>query len=120
MAYYPTTIELVTTNLLAKPYIDIQLLNKQADNAPIDVSESTTIVYLSFRKKGSTTTLFTVTMTKLEDGITGWVQLIWPSDELDVTTTGIYEAEISIDWNGTTQIIYDLIRFKIRARFADA
>ena len=67
----------------------------------LNLSESTTKVYFSFRKAGASTLIVDAQeCTKVLNGETGWVQFDWPATALDDLDAGVYEAEVYIDFNG--------------------
>jgi len=68
----------------------------------LDLSLSTTVITAKFRKQGSTTVLQTITCSKLFGGATGYVQMDWPSDALDVDA-GDYEIEVAVSFDGSIQ-----------------
>lgn len=82
----------------------------------IDLSDPTTAVLFKFRAAGTTTILTTVTCSKVGDGSTGQAQMQWPAGSLDVDP-GEYEGEVSVDFNGQVQSLYEVIRFRVRAQF---
>jgi len=111
------TVSLIT--LVAddtKPDLLIQLTD-ETSGLPLDVSNPTWTVYFQFRSKGSTTTLFTQTCTKVGDGSSGQVRMEWPTTGLAVDA-GRYEGEVYVDMNGEIQTVYELINFKVREDFA--
>lgn len=84
---------------------------------PIDVSDVTAVVYMKFRKQGSTTIIDTMTCINETDGTDGRVVLIWSPTALAGLTAGLYEGELYIDFNGVIQTVYDVVRFNIREDF---
>lgn len=98
-----------------RPYITVQV-SDDATATPVDVSLSTTTVTGKFRKKNTSTVLQTITATKPNGGYDGLVQFAWPASALDVAA-GNYELEITIDFNGQTQTVLDIVQFKLRADF---
>ena len=95
------------------PQIVLTLTDDTA-NSVLDLSLSTTSVLVKFRKKGTTTTLSTITTTKSTDGSDGKVTFNFAGNVLDVDP-GEYEGEIVISYNGTLQTVYDLLKFRVRA-----
>ena len=92
------------------PQIVLTLTDDTA-NSVLDLSLSTTSVLVKFRKKGTTTTLSTITTTKSTDGSDGKVTFNFAGNVLDVDP-GEYEGEIVISYNGTLQTVYDLLKFE--------
>jgi len=95
------------------PQIVLTLTDDTA-NSVLDLSLSTTSVSIKFRKKGSTTTLSTITTTKSTNGSDGKVTFNFAGGILNVDP-GEYEGEIVINYNGSLQTVYDLLRFRVRA-----
>ena len=91
-------------------------LTDDTTNSPIDLSLSTTVVRVKFRKAGTTTLLSTINCSKLSGGTTGQVQFNFSGGVLDVDA-GMYEGEIIIDFNGDVQTVYDTLRFTVRENF---
>lgn len=80
-----------------------QILN---DDGVVDLSDADTVVTWKFRAKETETVLTSGTATKVKgDGVTGWVQLDWASDDLDDLDGGMYEIEISISFDGSIQTV---------------
>ena len=98
-----------------KPLIVVTLTD-DLTGQPIDLSLSTTVVSVKFRKAGTTTLLSTISCTKLSGGTTGQVQFGFSGGVLDVDP-GMYEGEIVINFNGEVQTVYDTLRFTVRENF---
>ena len=95
------------------PQIVLTLTDDTA-NSVLDLSLNTTSVSIKFRKRGTTTTLSTISTTKSTDGTDGKVTFNFAGGVLDVEP-GEYEGEIVINYNGTLQTVYDLLKFRVRA-----
>lgn len=80
----------------------------------IDLSAATTTVSLKFHLAGSTTTLSTISCSKVSGGSTGLVSFDFAGGELDVDA-GAYEGDILISYNGSIQTVFDTVRFRVRA-----
>lgn len=105
------TIKLVKGDEL--PQITLTLTDDVTSNA-VNLSSATTTVSVKFRKKGSTTTLSTISTTKTTDGSNGKVHFDFSGGVLDVDP-GEYEGEVVIDFNGSVQTVYDVLKFRVRA-----
>jgi len=92
-------------------------ITREDDGSIVDLTGCT--VVLKFRKKGSTTTLFTLSgvnnpATNYAKGI---VLFSFGATDLDLDS-GYYEGEIEITYPaGTVETIYELLNFKLRADF---
>jgi len=86
-----------------RPSLYLQIRDIQADVA-VDLSPSTTSITAKFREKGTTTVLDTITCSKVGSGATGWVQMDWDTDTLDVDE-GNYEIELSVSFDGEIQTV---------------
>lgn len=92
-------------------------ITREDDGSIVDLTGCT--VVLKFRKKGSTTTLFTLSgvnnpATNYAKGI---VLFSFGATDLDLES-GYYEGEIEITYPaGTVETIYELLNFKLRADF---
>jgi hypothetical protein len=98
-----------------KPLI-VLTLTDDITGTPIDLSLSTTEVSVKFRKAGTTTLLSTISCTKLSGGTTGQVQFGFTGGVLDVDA-GAYEGEVTVDYDGSVQTVYETLRFTVRANF---
>jgi hypothetical protein len=98
-----------------KPLIVVTLTD-DLTGQPIDLSLSTTVVSVKFRKAGTTTLLSTISCTKLSGGTTGQVQFGFSGGVLDVDP-GMYEGQIVVNFNGDDQTVYDTLRFTVRDKF---
>jgi hypothetical protein len=98
-----------------KPLIVVTLTD-DLTGQPIDLSLSTTVVSVKFRKAGTTTLLSTISCTKLSGGTTGQVQFGFSGGVLDVDP-GMYEGQIVVNFNGDNQTVYDTLRFTVRDSF---
>jgi len=81
--------------------------------AAIDLSAATTTVSIRFREMGTTTLLSTISCTKPNGGTDGKVQFDFRGGVLNVDP-GEYEGEVVVDFNGSAQTVYDLLRFRVR------
>lgn len=97
-----------------KPRLQFTLTDKFTGSA-IDLSASSTTVYLDFRKSG-TTTVTQIPCTKVGDGSGGIVYMDWPAGAL-AGDPGDYEGSLVISWNGALQTVYETLRFLTRAAF---
>ena len=97
------------------PNIIITLTDDVA-NTVLDVSASSTIVKVKFKAVGGTSTLSTITCSNLTDGSDGKVQFNFANNVLDVDP-GEYEGEIVVDFNGSVQTVYDVLKFRVRSNF---
>tara|TARA_X000001382_G_scaffold65365_1_gene45313 strand:- start:491 stop:826 length:336 start_codon:yes stop_codon:yes gene_type:complete len=95
------------------PQIVLTLTDDTA-NSPLDLSLGTTSVSIKFRKRGTTTTLSTITTTKSTNGSDGKVTFNFAGGVLDVDP-GEYEGEIIINYSGSVQTVYDILKFRVRA-----
>lgn len=107
------TVRLVSGD--GKPSITVTITDEVTGD-PIDVSAVTTTVYLKFRQSGTTDLLDTITCTVL-DGVNGVVSFDFSTGTLTGLDAGLYEGELEIDFNGVTQTLYDLIKFRVRDEF---
>ena len=107
------TIKLVKGDEL--PQITLTLTDDVANSA-LDLSDSNTTVTVKFRLRGGTTTLSTISTTKLTNGSDGKVFFNFAGGVLDVDP-GEYEGEINIDFNGSSQTVYDTLNFRVRDNF---
>ena len=98
-----------------KPDI-IVTLTDDSTGAPIDLSAGTTTVSVKFRKQSTTTVLSTISCGKVSGGSTGKVQFDFAGGVLNVDP-GMYEGEVTINFNGNLQTVYDLISFRVRDNF---
>jgi len=94
------------------PQITLTLTDDISGSA-VDLSVSTTSVFIKFKLKGSSTTLSTISTLRLTDGSDGKVYFNFAGGVLDVDP-GEYEGEIVIDYNGSTQTVYDTLNFRVR------
>lgn len=99
----------------SRPVITLTLTN-EATGLPLDLSQASTIVYVKFRAAGSTTLLSTIACQKYTDGSDGMVQFSFSNGVLNVPP-GMYEGEIEVDFNGETQTVYDVMKFRVRQEF---
>ena len=107
------TIKLVKGDEL--PQITLTLTDDVA-NAALDLSASTTSVSIKFKLKGGTSTLSTISTSKLTNGSDGKVYFNFAGGVLDVDP-GEYEGEINISFNGSIQTVYDTLNFRVRDNF---
>jgi hypothetical protein len=98
-----------------KPLIVVTLTD-DLTGQPIDLSLSTTVVSVKFRKAGTTTLLSTISCTKLSGGTTGQAQFGFSGGVLNVDP-GMYEGQIVVNFNGDDQSVYDTLRFTVRDKF---
>jgi hypothetical protein len=98
------------------PIIQLTLTDDVA-NQVLDISAATTTVSVRFRKAGTTTLLNTIPCTKSTDGTDGQVEFDFQGDVLDVDP-GQYEGEIVVDFNGSSQTVYELLTFRVRDSLA--
>ena len=106
-------IRLVKGN--SKPDIIVTLTDDNTGSA-IDLSAGTTTVTIKFRKQNTTTVLSTISTSKVGGGTTGQVQFDFSGGILNVDA-GMYEGEVNIDFNGSIQTVYDLVKFRVRDNF---
>ena len=105
------TIKLVKGDEL--PQITLTLTDDVTSSA-VNLSAPTTTVTVKFRKKGTTTTLSTISTIKTSGGTDGKVHFNFSGNVLDVDP-GEYEGEVVIDYNGLVQTVYDVLKFRVRA-----
>ena len=98
------------------PYITLTLTNTDTGSA-IDLSDPGTVVRVYFRAAGSATVLSTLVCTKISGGSTGQVRFNFASGALDVEP-GAYEGEVEIDFGGSKQTVYEILKFAVRSQFA--
>lgn len=94
------------------PQITLTLTDDISGSA-MDLSASTTSVSIKFKLKGSSTTLSTISTSKLTDGSDGKVYFDFGGGVLDVDP-GEYEGEIVIDFNNNIQTVYSMLNFRVR------
>ena len=107
------TIKLVKGDEL--PQITLTLTDDVAGSA-LDLSANTTSVSIKFKLKGGTSTLSTISTSKLTNGSDGKVVFNFANGVLDVDP-GEYEGEIVINFNNSIQTVYDTLNFRVRDNF---
>lgn len=96
----------------SKPVIQLTLTD-DVTGGVLDISQASTTVSVRFRKAGTTTLLSTINCTKVTNGTDGKVEFDFSGGVLNVDA-GQYEGEIVVDFNGSTQTVYDLLTFRVR------
>ena len=96
-----------------KPLITVTLTD-DSNSSAMDLSAGTTSVTVKFRAKGSTTTLSTITTTKVGDGTAGQFTFDFSGGALTNASAG----EIIVNFNGAIHTVYDLLQFRVRDSFA--
>lgn len=94
----------------------VTLTLRLTDGSPLDVSDPTIVVRVYFRASGTNTVLATIPCTKI-DAANGVVKFGFYNNELAVEP-GSYEGEVEIDFDGSTQTVYEVLKFQVRAEFA--
>lgn len=109
-------------NLVAKdnaPQVKATI-TREDDGSVVDLTVGgAATVRLKFRKKGATTTLFTLTglNTPNTNYAKGIVLFDFGANDLDIEA-GYYEGEIEITYaNSQIETIYEIINFNLRADF---
>jgi hypothetical protein len=97
-----------------KPDILLELIDEDTGLA-LDLSPATTSVSVKFRAAGSTDTPAIISCTKIDAG-NGKVQFDFSGGILDVPA-GAYEGEIEVSYDGLTQTVFDVMRFRVREEF---
>jgi len=98
-----------------KPNLIVSLTDS-VTGAPIDLTGAT--VRLRFRKVGAT--VLSATLTGVVTNATGGVVTFTPADAPQMLTgpAGDYEGEVEITFaDGSTQSVYDILKFKVREQF---
>jgi hypothetical protein len=108
-----STIKLVQGDNL--PEVTLTLTDANTGSA-IDLSAATTTVEVKFRAAGTSTVLATLSCSKVSGGGDGVVKFFFPGTTLNVAA-GAYEGEITINFNGMIQTVYDVIKFRLREDF---
>lgn len=98
------------------PFITLTLTNTETGE-PLDLSDAGTSVKVYFRAAGSSTILSTLSCTKVSGGATGQVRFNFPTGTLNVEP-GAYEGEVEIDFGGSKQTVYEILKFAVRPQFA--
>ncbi len=97
------------------PQLQLTLTDEDTGTAT-DLTSGT--VQMHFRAAGSTTLLFTKTLTISSPATAGIAIVAWASGELD-QDPGTYHGEIEVTRaSGVRETLYDIIKFKIREDFA--
>jgi len=98
-----------------RPFI-ILTLTDDISKAPVDLSAPTTTVVMRFREAGTTNTPTIIPCNKLTTGADGKVVFNFEGGALDVPA-GSYEGEVVIDFDGQTETLYEVLRFRVRESF---
>lgn len=93
------------------------VLTRSDTGLPEDLTGAT--VQLHFRKRGTTTLLFTLSnQSSSEEQAEGICSFVFGSGDLDVDA-GRYEAEIEVVFaDSTIETVYEIIEFTLREDFA--
>lgn len=110
-----------TVNLVANDTLP-PLLHQFTDSItglPYDLTSATRVAYAKFRRRGSTTTIFTATCTKVSGGeAAGQVQMDWPAATgLKNLTTGYYELEWYVMDGTDIQTEFETTKVRVRKDF---
>ncbi len=97
------------------PQLQLTLTDEDTGTAT-DLTSAT--VQLHFRAAGSTTLLFTKTLTISSPATAGIAIVAWSTGDLN-QDPGTYHGEIEVTRaSGVRETLYDIIKFKIREDFA--
>lgn len=110
-----TTITVVRGD--TQPPIACQLTDT-VSGLPVDLTPATKVVKAKFRKRRTTTVLFTATCSKVPGGEeAGQVLMAWPANALD-GLLGLYEIEWSVeDSGGFLMTVPATTRIRVKADF---
>lgn len=111
---YPQVIEVVKGDQL--PDIRVQLRDGNT-GSPVNVSAVGKTVKGIFRQQGAATSIETLTATKIDGGYDGWVLFSWGATSLDVDEDR-YELQVYIDTGSGFQTATNVVKFKVKERFA--
>lgn len=102
-----------------KPDIRVQFVDK-ITNKPVNLASSAITVKGRFRAKGSQTSLYDVTMTKVDNGLDGWALFQWPADGLDYDP-GRYEIQCFLEYSSgsTPHTARNNVKIKILEKFTE-
>lgn len=112
-----STIYLVAND--SNPPLRVQL--GDATGSYIDLTSPAKTVWFKFRKRGTTTVLFTQQCDKVAGGeAVGQIEMVWPLTGLAIAA-GSYEGEFYVidTTSGDTRVqtCYDVQKFKVRLDF---
>ncbi len=97
------------------PYINLTLTD-DSTGAALNLSDPETVVRVYFRASGSTTILSTIVCYKVNGGADGKVRFDLSS--VSTVPSGLYEAEVEIDFDGLSQTVYETLKIFLRPQFA--
>lgn len=92
------------------------LLTDQTTNKPLDMSPAGTTVSVKMREAGTTNVLSTIPGNFVTNGSDGLFTFAFAGNTLNVQP-GLYEFEVIVNWNGSTQTVFDVLRARVRAAF---
>jgi hypothetical protein len=97
------------------PSITLKLTRE--DGSPINLDDPDIFVRVFFRQAGSETVLATLICEKVAPLSDGVVRFNFPGTTLNVDP-GFYEGEVSIDYDGLIETVYETLKFSVRQQFA--
>lgn len=116
MSCAPITLNIVQTDSL--PLIRVQVVD-QATGIPVNLVGVSITGSIRVRAYGATTSLFDAAMTKVEDGIYGWMKVAaWPSEAWDLDP-GLYEGQVTLTFGATRQTMIRIVRMKVYEKFTE-
>lgn len=93
------------------------LLTDEATGNPLNMSAAGTTVTVKMREAGTTNVIATIPGNfDATNGADGIFTFAFAGETLQVGP-GIYEFEIIVNWNGSTQTVFDILRARVRAAF---
>lgn len=93
------------------------LLTDKTTGLPLNMSAAGTTVTVKMRAAGTTTVLATIPGNfDATNGVDGIFTFAFAGNTLNVAP-GLYEFEIVINWNGSEQTVFDILRARVRAAF---
>lgn len=96
----------------------ILTLTDDISQSPIDLSNAGTVVSVKFRQAGTTEVPTLIPCSILSPATAGKVTFNFTGGVLNVPP-GMYEGEVIIDFNGQTETVYEVLRFRVRENFGE-
>lgn len=100
-----------------KPDIRVQFVDRTT-NKPVNLADSNITVKGRFREAGSSTSLYDVTLAKVDSGLDGWALWSWPAAGL-AYDPGKYEIQCFLVYatGSTPHTARNVVKIKIREKF---
>ncbi len=98
------------------PAIRLQVIDRNT-GLPVNLNGAGITATARLRKQGTATTLLANSLTKIDNGVYGWLKFAWTAGQTDNLALGMHELQVEVTFAGLVHTMRTLAKINVIEKF---